>query len=126
MYQIYVPPPATTDLQNKEITMANKLCRLLSLDRSPLSVSISQQMRHLSDVSYPATPSQEASRSASTPSEKEEKEKVESKQIEEPTGDGDGEKGLDVNKLTGEVGGPKGPEPTRYGDWEQKGRCSDF
>jgi hypothetical protein len=26
----------------------------------------------------------------------------------------------------GEVGGPKGPEPTRYGDWEQKGRCSDF
>jgi hypothetical protein len=25
-----------------------------------------------------------------------------------------------------EVGGPKGPEPTRYGDWEQKGRCTDF
>lgn len=25
-----------------------------------------------------------------------------------------------------ELGGPKGPEPTRYGDWEQKGRCSDF
>ena len=25
-----------------------------------------------------------------------------------------------------ETGGPKGPEPTRYGDWEQKGRCSDF
>ena len=25
-----------------------------------------------------------------------------------------------------EVGGPKGPEPTRYGDWEKKGRCSDF
>ena len=25
-----------------------------------------------------------------------------------------------------EVNGPKGPEPTRYGDWEQKGRCSDF
>jgi len=22
--------------------------------------------------------------------------------------------------------GPKGPEPTRYGDWEQKGRCTDF
>lgn len=20
----------------------------------------------------------------------------------------------------------KGPEPTRYGDWEVKGRCSDF
>ena len=25
-----------------------------------------------------------------------------------------------------EVGGPKGPEPTRYGDWEKAGRCSDF
>jgi hypothetical protein len=20
----------------------------------------------------------------------------------------------------------KGPEPTRYGDWEHKGRCTDF
>jgi hypothetical protein len=25
-----------------------------------------------------------------------------------------------------EFGGPKGPEPTRYGDWECKGRVSDF
>jgi hypothetical protein len=25
-----------------------------------------------------------------------------------------------------EIGGPKGPEPTRYGDWEINGRCSDF
>lgn len=25
-----------------------------------------------------------------------------------------------------EFGGPAGPEPTRYGDWEQKGRCTDF
>ncbi|MDJ0833447.1 MAG: DUF1674 domain-containing protein [Gammaproteobacteria bacterium] len=25
-----------------------------------------------------------------------------------------------------EIGGPKGPEPTRYGDWERKGRCIDF
>lgn len=25
-----------------------------------------------------------------------------------------------------EIGGPSGPEPTRYGDWERKGRCSDF
>jgi hypothetical protein len=28
--------------------------------------------------------------------------------------------------LPKEIGGPKGPEPTRYGDWEQKGRCTDF
>ena len=27
---------------------------------------------------------------------------------------------------TEEVGGPAGPEPTRYGDWERKGRCIDF
>ena len=25
-----------------------------------------------------------------------------------------------------EIGGAKGPEPTRYGDWEHKGRCTDF
>ena len=25
-----------------------------------------------------------------------------------------------------ETGGAKGPEPTRYGDWEHKGRCTDF
>ncbi|XP_055300956.1 succinate dehydrogenase assembly factor 4, mitochondrial [Sitodiplosis mosellana] len=32
----------------------------------------------------------------------------------------------DVNPYTGEIGGPRGPEPTRYGDWERKGRCTDF
>ena len=25
-----------------------------------------------------------------------------------------------------EVGGRKGPDPTRYGDWEKNGRCIDF
>jgi len=25
-----------------------------------------------------------------------------------------------------EFGGPKGLEPTRYGDWERRGRCIDF
>jgi hypothetical protein len=25
-----------------------------------------------------------------------------------------------------EIGGQKGPEPTRYGDWEKGGRCTDF
>jgi hypothetical protein len=25
-----------------------------------------------------------------------------------------------------EIGGPKGPEPTRYEDWERGGRCIDF
>ena len=27
---------------------------------------------------------------------------------------------------TGERGGPSGPEPTRYGDWERKGLAVDF
>ena len=25
-----------------------------------------------------------------------------------------------------EIGGRSGPEPTRYGDWEFNGRCTDF
>lgn len=25
-----------------------------------------------------------------------------------------------------EIGGRKGPDPTRYGDWEKNGRCIDF
>ena len=25
-----------------------------------------------------------------------------------------------------EIGGPRGLEPTRFGDWEKNGRCSDF
>ena len=25
-----------------------------------------------------------------------------------------------------EINGPKGPEPTRYGDWDVNGRCTDF
>jgi len=29
-------------------------------------------------------------------------------------------------KMPKEIGGPAGPEPTRFGDWERKGRVSDF
>lgn len=29
-------------------------------------------------------------------------------------------------KLPIEIGGVEGPEPTRYGDWQHKGRCTDF
>jgi len=29
-------------------------------------------------------------------------------------------------QLPPELGGPKGLEPTRYGDWERKGIVSDF
>lgn len=30
------------------------------------------------------------------------------------------------NDVAEEINGPKGPEPTRFGDWERKGRCIDF
>ncbi|MDB5520729.1 MAG: hypothetical protein JWQ82_326 [Tardiphaga sp.] len=34
--------------------------------------------------------------------------------------------GLAAARLAKEFQGPKGPEPTRYGDWETKGIISDF
>ncbi len=46
-----------------------------------------------------------------------------------PTGKPAGEP---IGKPTGntgkpkEIGGPSGPEPTRYGDWERNGICVDF
>ena len=35
-------------------------------------------------------------------------------------------KPADPKKKPTEIGGPKGPEPTRYGDWERNGIVSDF
>ena len=32
----------------------------------------------------------------------------------------------DINPATQERGGPRGKEPTLYGDWERKGRAVDF
>ncbi len=31
-----------------------------------------------------------------------------------------------LNKENDEHGGQEGPDPTRYGDWEKGGRCTDF
>ncbi|NQV47137.1 MAG: DUF1674 domain-containing protein [Rhodospirillaceae bacterium] len=36
------------------------------------------------------------------------------------------QKKIPPGHLEEETGGPDGPEPTRYGDWEKKGRCIDF
>jgi hypothetical protein len=48
------------------------------------------------------------------------------KRLETPNSDRDSE----VTEVNGakprEIGGPKGPEPTRFGDWERSGRCVDF
>ena len=30
------------------------------------------------------------------------------------------------SKKVEEIGGPPGPEPTRYGDWQFKGKVTDF
>lgn len=49
--------------------------------------------------------------------------KLESKVLESSTGATQAHDGKEEVK---EVGGPKGLEPTRYGDWESKGRCYDF
>ena len=46
-----------------------------------------------------------------------------SKQKEENDSNENVSEGKTVPK---EKGGPKGLEPTRYGDWEKAGRCSDF
>ena len=35
-------------------------------------------------------------------------------------------KAAEVAALAPEQGGPKGPEPTRFGDWERKGIAVDF
>jgi len=37
-----------------------------------------------------------------------------------------GVKSTQEASLPKEIGGRKGPEPTRYGDWEKNGRCIDF
>jgi hypothetical protein len=34
--------------------------------------------------------------------------------------------GIAAANAVRELGGPSGPEPTRYGDWELRGRCIDF
>jgi len=36
------------------------------------------------------------------------------------------EKSAEVADESREYGGPRGMEPTRYGDWEKNGRCIDF
>ncbi len=32
----------------------------------------------------------------------------------------------ELNQDSPEYGGQEGPDPTRYGDWEKGGRCTDF
>jgi len=36
------------------------------------------------------------------------------------------EKAKKLNEKNEEFGGQEGEDPTRYGDWEKGGRCTDF
>jgi hypothetical protein len=51
-------------------------------------------------------------------------------QVDEPPVDSvvavDSVKPAPIVPAIAEIGGRKGPEPTRYGDWEKNGRCIDF
>ena len=46
--------------------------------------------------------------------------------LERAAGASQAEGGQTDEKRPKEIGGPSGPEPTRYGDWERNGICSDF
>ena len=48
-----------------------------------------------------------------------------SRKERQPTA-GDRERARPAQPAVPEIGGPQGPEPTRYGDWEKGGRCTDF
>ncbi|KAL0489415.1 succinate dehydrogenase assembly factor 4, mitochondrial [Acrasis kona] len=59
--------------------------------------------------------------------EEQEEEEEALKQISAPVEEGEKKQYVNpYNSKTGEHDGPKGPEPTRYGDWERKGRIYDF
>ncbi|WOL02119.1 hypothetical protein Cni_G10838 [Canna indica] len=114
--------------------MANKLHRLLT---TALKREIAQprlglgfEFQGTRSLASSISPLEEAARfdppppSPSKP--KAEEQAAASAKREDEEGEEEDDDGVHVNKTTGEVGGPKGPEPTRYGDWERGGRCSDF
>ncbi|KAH7658157.1 Succinate dehydrogenase assembly factor 4 protein [Dioscorea alata] len=111
--------------------MANKLLRLLVFSHDIGNSRVGLVLGHARSLSSSSSAPPEAELRAAVEDEK----KGEAKNglgSEGRKGDGEEEEGDDdnggvhVNKVTGEVGGPRGPEPTRYGDWERGGRCSDF
>ncbi|MGU9961506.1 MAG: DUF1674 domain-containing protein [Candidatus Puniceispirillales bacterium WSBS_2018_MAG_OTU23] len=51
---------------------------------------------------------------------------MENDKKQQPAVDANIDEPAQVAPVAVEHGGPKGLEPTRYGDWEKGGRCSDF
>ncbi len=43
-----------------------------------------------------------------------------------PDPEADAPPGTEADDRPREIGGRKGPDPTRFGDWEKNGRCIDF
>jgi hypothetical protein len=75
------------------------------------------------DKSLEMTPSPKLYRAKQVLENKETAPKVAAPKVAAPIA----EDNLKPPKVTkGETGGPKGPDPTRYGDWERNGRCIDF
>jgi len=106
-------PRSLTGVANTALrhTRSEQLTGLVSNSVTRLLCTSSTQLQQENPVKKQAQPPQESLHD-------------ESKQSHEP--EKDEEDGDSINKEIGEIGGPKGPEPTRYGDWERNGRCSDF
>ncbi|KAJ4897138.1 Uncharacterized protein Rs2_23932 [Raphanus sativus] len=103
----------------------NKIVRLIAPSRSASSRFLEPVSRFLSSGTLPPPP-QSPSPSPNQDQVVKPDQKLQEKRKEEEEEEEEGGGGEFVNEDTGEIGGPRGPEPTRYGDWEQRGRCSDF
>ena len=72
--------------------------------------------------SHTPKPAKGADKAAKDAPEPAQKAAAEPQQDAAKAATGEGEKPAQAD----EQGGPKGLEPTRYGDWERKGICYDF
>lgn len=102
----------------------NKIVRLIAPSQSACTRFVEPVSRFLSSGTSPPpqSPSPSPNQDQIVKADQNLQENLQLKKEEEEEGGG----GEFVNEDTGEIGGPRGPEPTRYGDWEQRGRCSDF
>eukprot|EP00897_Mesotaenium_endlicherianum_P009854 jgi/Mesen1/8898/ME000535S08199 len=83
----------------------------LGIKFSTASKTLSDKASEGNSNTLPAVGNQDAPESSGEGPREIESEEIEGGDEEEPI--------LDRNESTGEIGGPRGPEPTRYGDWEK-------
>eukprot|EP00745_Piridium_sociabile_P040841 TRINITY_DN79424_c0_g1_i1.p1 TRINITY_DN79424_c0_g1~~TRINITY_DN79424_c0_g1_i1.p1 ORF type:complete len:121 (+),score=25.28 TRINITY_DN79424_c0_g1_i1:32-394(+) len=114
-------------LDKMATTLRTLTVRLLSLSRQGLQQT-AVAMRHHSEDSSTTSSSKPKRRKGKTPAGKLDEEWEGEEEDVQPQGEQEPLERFpnDVNPITGEIGGPRGPEPTRYGDWERKGRVTDF